>query len=311
MVHEILTESILGQFAIPSSSGSRFVRTLCSDPLSWVALRGMAHSFIELHKLLHHDKAVIHEGQSSYWFPRRVVLKNVLTIGQLHSSPMLVAQFSCSVVSDSLQSHRLQQARLPCQSPTPRACSNSIPWSWWCHPTISPSVIPFSSCIQSFPASGSFLTSQLFESSGQSIGVSASASVLPMNVQDWFSLGWTDWISLLPKRFWRVFSNTTIQKHQFFSTQLFLQLSHPYTITGKTIALTKWTFVSKVMSLLFNMLSRLVITFLPRRRVNFMAVVTISSDFGAPKKLCRKQLDFRMLALHLAKPVEELNWEVT
>ena len=188
MVHEILTESILGRFAIPSSSGSRFVRTLCSDPLSWVALHSMAHSFIELHKLLHHDKAVIHEGQSSYWFPRRVVLNNVLTIGQLHSSPMLVAQFSCSVVFDSLQSHRLQQARLPCQSPTPRACSNSSPWSRWCHPTISSSVIPFSFHLQSFLASGSFQMSWFFTSGGQSIGVSASASVLPMNIQDWFRM---------------------------------------------------------------------------------------------------------------------------
>ena len=109
--------------------------------------------------------------------------------------------------------------------------------------------------------------SHFFTSGGQSIGVSASISVLPMNIQDWFPLGWTGWISLQSKRLSRVFSNTTVQKHQFFGTQTFfiVQLSHPYMTTGKTIALTRWTFVDKVMSLYFNMLSRLVIAFLPRR----------------------------------------------
>ena len=126
-------------------------------------------------------------------------------------------QFSCSVVSDSLWPHGLQHTRLPCPSPTPRACSNSCPSSRWCHPTISSSVIPFSSCLQSFSASGSFQMSQFFPSGGQSIGVSASASVLPMNIQDWFPLGWTGWNSLQSN-----FSNTTVQKHQFFSTQLSL-----------------------------------------------------------------------------------------
>ena len=105
-------------------------------------------------------------------------------------------QFSCSVVSDSLRPHGLQRARLPCPSPTSRAYSNSCPSSWWCHPTISFSVIPFPSCLQSFPALGSFTMSQFFASGGQSTGVSASASVLPMNIQDWFPLGWTGWISL-------------------------------------------------------------------------------------------------------------------
>ena len=105
-------------------------------------------------------------------------------------------QFSHTVVSDSLQPHGLQHTRLPCPSPTPGACSNSCPSSWWCHPTISSSVIPFSSCLQSFSASGSFPVSQLFAPGGQSIGVSASASVLPMDIQDWFPLGWTGWISL-------------------------------------------------------------------------------------------------------------------
>ena len=175
-------------------------------------------------------------------------------------------QFSHSVVSNSLRPHGLQHTRLPCPSPTPRACSNSCPSSRWCHLTISSSVVPFSSHLQSFPASGSFPMSQLFESGGQSIGVSASASVLPMNIQDWFPLELTDWIPLQSKGLSRVFSNTTVQKHQFFSTQLSFQLPHPYTTIGKTIALTRRTFVGKVMSLLFNMLSRLVISFLPRSK---------------------------------------------
>ena len=133
-----------------------------------------------------------------------------------------IHQFSCSVMSDSLQPHRLQHARLPCPSPTPRVYSNSWPLSWWCHPTIPSSVISFSSCLQSFPASGSFQISQLFTSNSQRNGVSASASVLLMNTQDWFPLGWTGWISLQTKGLSRVFSNTTVQKHQFFSAQLSL-----------------------------------------------------------------------------------------
>ena len=125
-------------------------------------------------------------------------------------------QFSPSVVSDSLPPHGLQHARLPCPSPTPGAYSNSCPLSRWCHPTISSSVVPFSSCPQSFPASGSFQMSQFFASSGQTIGVSGSTLVLPMNIQDWFLLGLTGWISLQSKRLSRVFSKTTVQKHQFF-----------------------------------------------------------------------------------------------
>ena len=120
-----------------------------------------------------------------------------------------LAQFSLSVVSSSLQSHEVQHARLPCPSPTPRAFSNSCPSSQWCHPTSSSSVVPFSSCLQSFPASGSLPMSQLFASGGQSIGVSVSASVLPMNIWDWFPLGWTSLISLQSKGLSRVFSNTT------------------------------------------------------------------------------------------------------
>ena len=128
-------------------------------------------------------------------------------------------QFSCSVMSDSLPPHGLQYPRHTCPSPTPRAYSNSCPLSQWCHLTISSSVIRFTLCFQSFPASGSFLMSQLFASGGQSSGVSASASVLPMNIEDWFPLGWTGWISLESKGLSGVFSNNTVQKHQFFSTQ--------------------------------------------------------------------------------------------
>ena len=136
--------------------------------------------------------------------------------------------------------------------------------SWWCHPTISSSVVPFSSCLQSFPASGSFQMSQLFTSGSQSIGVSVSESVLPMNTPDWSPLGWTVWISSLSKQLSTVFSNITIQKHQFFGTQLSLLTSkHNY---WKNHSFTRWTFVGKVTSLLFNMLSRLVIAFLPRSK---------------------------------------------
>ena len=136
-----------------------------------------------------------------------------------------------------------------------------VPSSWWCHPTISSSVIPFSSHLQSFPASGSFPMSQFFPSGGQSTGVSTSASVLPMNIQDWFPLGWTGWIS------WQSKGLSTPQfKSINFSALSFLyvHLLHSYLATGKTIGLTRWAFVGKVMSLLFNMLSRLVIAFLPK-----------------------------------------------
>ena len=143
---------------------------------------------------------------------------------------LLLLLFSHSVTSYTLQPHGLQHASLPSPSPSHRACSNSCPLSQWCHPTISSSVVPFSSCLQSFPASGSFLMSRLFASSSQSIGVSASASVLPMNIQDWFPLWSTGWISLLSKGFSRVFSNTTVQKHQFFGAQASLwSNSHTHT----------------------------------------------------------------------------------
>ena len=151
---------------------------------------------------------------------------------QMDSLPLRQLQFSYSVVSDSLRPHGLQHARLPYPSPTPGACSNSCPSSWWCHPTILSSVVPFSSCLQSFPASGSFPMSQFFTLGGQSIGVSASTS------------------------------SSVLQHSTFFMVQFL----HPYTTTGKTIALTIWTFVGKVISLLFNMLSRLVIAFSPRSK---------------------------------------------
>ena len=172
-------------------------------------------------------------------------------------------------MSDSLWPHESQHAKPPYPSPTPRVHPNSCPFCRWCHPTISSSIIPFSSCTQSFPTSGSFQMSQLFTWGGQSIGVLASAPVLPMNTQDWSPLGWTGWISLqsvqgtfkslLPHHS----SKATILWHSAFFT---VQLSHPYMTTGKTIALTRWTIVGKVMSLFLNMLSRLVITFLPRSK---------------------------------------------
>ena len=156
----------------------------------------------------------------------RDMLSTLLIISLvLHS-----VQFSLSVVSDSLQAHGMQHTRPPCPSLTPGVYSNSCPLSWWCHPTILSSIIPFFSHLQSFPASGSFWMSQFFASVSQRIGVSASASVLPMNIQDWFPLGLTSLISLQSRGFSRVFSNTTVQKHQFFGAQLSLESnSHIHT----------------------------------------------------------------------------------
>jgi len=163
-----------------------------------------------------------------FWLPGMWDLSS-LTRNQSHTPPhvgrwlpldlQLFLLFSGSVVSHSLQLHGLQHTRLPCPSVSPRVCSNSCPLSQWCHPAISPSVIPFSSCPQSFPASGSFQMSRHFAPGGQSIEASASASVLPMNIQSWFPLGLTGLISLLSKRLSRVFSSTTVWKHQFFSAQ--------------------------------------------------------------------------------------------
>ena len=150
------------------------------------------------------------------------------------------------------------------------------------------SVVPFSSCLQSFPASGSFPRSLLFTSGSQSTGASGLASVLPMNIQGWFHLGLTGLITLQSKGLLRVFSSTTVQKHQF-SAFFMVQLSHPYMTTGKAIALTWWTFVGKVMFCFFNMLSMFVIAFLSRDKcLNFMAAVTVHSDFGAQEnKICQ------------------------
>ena len=177
-------------------------------------------------------------------------------------------QFSHSVVVDPLRPHELQPTRPPFPSPTPGVHPNPCPSSRWCHSTISFSVVPFSSCPQSFPASGFFQMSQLFTSGGQSIGVSASTSVLPMNTQDWSPLGWT-WLELLAVQ---GTLKSLLQHHSSKASILWrsafftVQLSHPYMTTGKTKYLTRWTFVGKVMSLLFNMLPRLVITLLPRSK---------------------------------------------
>ena len=164
-------------------------------------------------------------------------------------------------MSDSLWTHGLQHSTLPYPSLFPLVCSNSCPLSQWCYLTILPSAAPFSFYPQSFPASGSFPMSQL-HIRWPKYRTSASVSVLLMNILGWFPLGLTGWISLQSKGLSRVFSNTIVQKHQFFGAQL----SYPYMTTEKTIALTRWTFLGKVMSLLFNMLSRFVITFLPRSK---------------------------------------------
>ena len=193
---------------------------------------------------------------------RFVSHKNNVGVYEVFSS----VQFSRSVVSDSLQPHESQYTRPPCPSPTPGVYPNSCPSSWWCHPAISSSVVPFSSCPQSLPASGSFPVSQLFAWGGQSTGVSALASILPMNTQDQSPLGWTGWISLQSKGLSRVFSSCSKASILWRSAFFTVQLSHPYMTTGKSIALTRQTFVGKVMSLLFNMLSRLVITCLPRSK---------------------------------------------
>ena len=167
-------------------------------------------------------KELLDESKRGEW---KIWLKlNIQKPKIMASSPITwwqISQFSPLVVSNSLGLHGLQHNRLPCPSPIPRACSKSCSWSCWCHPTISSSVVPFS-CLHFFPASGSFLRSELFASGGQSIGASAAAPVLPMNIQDWFPLGWTGWISLQSKGLLRAFFNTRVQKHQFFGAQLSL-----------------------------------------------------------------------------------------
>ena len=177
-------------------------------------------------------------------------------------------QFSCSVVSDSLGPHEPQHARPPCPSPTPGVHPNPCPLSRWCHPTISPSVVPFSFCPQSFPALGSFQMSQLFASGGQSIG-SFSFNIGPSNEHPGLISFRMDWLDLLAvQRTLKSLLQHHSSKASILQCSAFfiVQLSHPYVATGKTIALTRWTFVGKVVSLLLNMLSRLVITFLPRSK---------------------------------------------
>ena len=199
-----------------------------------------------------------------WWSPSIRRLSPLVGSGFPSQDPISV-QFRCSVVSNSLWPHGLQFTRLPCPSPSPGAYSNLCPSSWWCHPTISFSVISSSSCLQSFPASGSFPTSQFFASGSQSIR--ASSSVLPMNIQDWLPLAQIDWLDLLAVQgtlkslLQHHSSKASILEHSAF---FMVQLSHPYVTTGKIIALTRQTLVGKLMSLLFNALSRLGIVFLPR-----------------------------------------------
>ena len=170
-------------------------------------------------------------------------------------------------MSDSSWPHELQHIKLPCPWLSPGVCSNSCPLSWWCHPITSFSAAPFSACLQSFPASGSFPMTCLLASGGQYIGASASESIFPMNIHKWsFRIDWLDLLAV--QGISRVFFNTTVWKHQFFSAQLSLRSnSHSHTwLLEENIALTIWTFVSKVMSLLLNMLSRLVIALLSRSK---------------------------------------------
>ena len=179
------------------------------------------------------------------------------------------------------------QASLACPSLSPEACSNSCPLSWWCHLTILSSVTPFSSCPQTFPTSGSFLMSWLFASGGQTIRASASAPVLPMNIQSWFPLGFTDLISWLSKGLSSLLQHHSSKASVLWHSAFFMvQLSHSYITTGKTIALTIWTFLGKVISLLFNMLSRFVITFLLRSKYPLISwLQSPSAVIWEPKKI--------------------------
>ena len=187
-------------------------------------------------------------------------------------------------MSKSLWPHALQQVKFPSPSLSPGVCSNSGPLIRWCHPTISFSVSPLSSYFQSLPGSGSIPVSQFFAWGGQSIGASPSASVLPMNIQDWYPLGLTGLISLQAKGLSKGCPHHHSSKASILWRSAFfmVQLLHPYMTPGKTTALNRWTFVSNVVLLIFNMLSRLVIAFLPKSKcLNFMAAVPINSDFGA------------------------------
>ena len=221
---------------------------------------------------------ITHIKQYTCWLWACLCLGKPYSLCYIHISLKFSSvQFNCSVMPDSA-TPGLQQVKFPCPSSSSGACSNSCPSSRWCHSTILSSVIPFS-CLQSFPASVSFPVSQFLAWGGQSIGASASTSVLPVNIQDLFPLGLTSWISLQSKGLSRVYSNTTVQKHQHFGAQICLwSNSHIHTwLLEKTIPLTRWTFVSKVMSLLFNMLPRLVIAFLPRSKHLLISLLQSSS----------------------------------
>ena len=196
---------------------------------------------------------------------------------------------SLTTTCPTLQPHGLEHTRLPCPSLSSGFCSNSCPSSQWCHPTTSSSGALFFSCLQSFPASESFPVSQLFPSGDPSIGVSATGSVPSMNIQGWFPLRLASLISLQSKGLSRVFSRTTVQKHQFFPAQPSLW-SNTYMTTGTTIALAIQTFVNEVMSLPFNMLSRLVITFLPRSKHLLISwLQSLSAVILEPKKITSYQ----------------------
>ena len=210
---------------------------------------------------------------------------------------LLLLLFHCSVMSNSLGLHGLQYARLPCPSPSPRACSNSCPSSQWCHPISS--AIHFSFCLQSFPTSGSFPISWLFTSGGQNFGASASASVHLRNIQYLFPLGLTGLFCLQSKGHSRVFFNYTAPKHQLFGIQPSLWSNfHIHFTIGKTIALTIQTFVDKVTSLYFNMLSRFIIAFVPRSKS--LLISWLQSPSGVilePKKI---RLSLFLLFPHLS-----------
>ena len=200
------------------------------------------------------------------WCAEKCVCVCVCVCSDKYSQSL--SQFNFSIVSDSLRPHGLEHTRPPCPSPTPGVYPNSCPSSWWCHPTISFSVVPLSSCLQSFPASGSFPMSQLFASGSQSIG-SFSFNISPSDEYSGLISFRIDWFDLFAVQ---GTLKSLLQHHSSKASVLWrsafftVQLSHPYMTTGKTIALTRWTFVGKVMSLLFNMLSKLVIAFLPRSK---------------------------------------------
>ena len=197
-----------------SSLAWRIPWTEESDGLQSIVSRRVGHNWATITYTIEYYSA-IRTGPCCHFFITCMDLRALCYVKLVRQRKILFysVQFSHSVISDSLRPHGLQHTRLPCPALTPRVCSNSCPLSWWCHPTISSSIIPFSSCLQSFPVSGSFPMSQFFTSDGQIIGVSALASVLPMNIQDWPPLGWIGWIFLQSKGLSRVFSSTTVQKH--------------------------------------------------------------------------------------------------